>query len=308
MVPEASPDFTDRATGCLLGLAIGDALGAPVESKPRGTFEPVTGMRGGGSHGLHAGYWTDDTSLALCLAESMIESGGFDAADQMRRYLRWMEEGHWSSTGSCFGIGFTTRTSLRRFKAASAKPFAGSKDANYASNGSLMRLAPVPIYFRRDAELAVRMAGESSRTTHGAEECVDACRLFAWLLLRAFEATDKDFLHLDPDAIPDSVPLSRRIESLARGDYADKPEDHIRGSGYVVDCLEAALWCFARTDSFSEAVLMAVNLGEDTDTTGAVCGQMAGAFYGAAAIPEEWKSQLHRGDEVERMGVGLLAT
>ncbi len=279
MVPEASPDFTDRATGCLLGLAIGDALGAPVESKPRGTFEPVTGMRGGGSHGLHAGYWTDDTSLALCLAESMIESGGFDAADQMRR-----------------------------FKAATDNPFAGSKDSNYASNGSLMRLAPVPIYFRRDAELAVRMAGESSRTTHGAEECVDACRLFAWLLLRAFEATDKDFLHVDPDAMPDSAPLSRRIESLARGDYADKPEDHIRGSGYVVDCLEAALWCFARTDSFSEAVLMAVNLGEDADTTGAVCGQIAGAFYGAAAIPEEWKSQLHRGDEVEGMGARLLGT
>ena len=279
MVPEASPDFTDRATGCLLGLAIGDALGAPVESKPRGTFEPVTGMRGGGSHGLHAGYWTDDTSLALCLAESMIESGGFDAADQMRR-----------------------------FKAATDNPFAGSKDSNYASNGSLMRLAPVPIYFRRDAELALRMAGESSRTTHGAEECVDACRLFAWLLLRAFEATDKDFLHVDPDAMPDSAPLSRRIESLARGDYADKPEDHIRGSGYVVDCLEAALWCFARTDSFSEAVLMAVNLGEDADTTGAVCGQIAGAFYGAAAIPEEWKSQLHRGDEVEGMGARLLGT
>jgi len=279
MVPEASPDFTDRATGCLLGLAIGDALGAPVESKPRGTFEPVTGMRGGGSHGLHAGYWTDDTSLALCLAESMIESGGFDAADQMRR-----------------------------FKAATDNPFAGSKDSNYASNGSLMRLGPVPIYFRRDAELAVRMAGESSRTTHGAEECVDACRLFAWLLLRAFEATDKDFLHVDPDAMPDSAPLSRRIESLARGDYADKPEDHIRGSGYVVDCLEAALWCFARTNSFSEAVLMAVNLGEDADTTGAVCGQIAGAFYGAAAIPEEWKSQLHRGDEVEGMGARLLGT
>ena len=303
----SSIDITDKALGCLLGLAIGDALGAPVEFKPRGTFEPVTGMRAGGSHGLDAGYWTDDTSLALCLAESLIECGGFDAIDQMRRYVRWLDEGHWSSTGSCFDIGLTTRASLSRFK-ATGDPMAGSTDSDRAGNGSLMRLAPVPIHFHRDVETAVRMAGESSRTTHGAEECVDACRLFAWLLLRAFEAEDKSFLRVDPDAMPDGAPLARRLRSLALGAYAHKPEDHISGSGYVFDCMEAALWCFARTDSFSDAVLMAVNLGDDADTTGAVCGQIAGAFYGVGAIPEEWKSQLHRGDEVEEMCLGLVAT
>ena len=308
MVAEASPDITDRALGCLLGLAIGDALGAAVEFKPRGTFEAVTGMRGGGTHDLPAGYWTDDTSMALCLAESLIECGGFDAGDQMRRYVRWLDEGYWSSTGECFDIGMTTRASLSRFKAAPDNSFAGSTDPLKTGNGSLMRLAPVPIYFNGDVETAVRMAGESSRTTHGAPECVDACRLFAWLLLRAFDATDKNFLHVDPDAMPDGAPLVRRLHSLALGTYTDKPEAHIRGSGYVYHCMEAVLWCFERTGGFSEAVLMAVNLGDDADTTAAVCGQIAGAFYGAAAIPEEWVAHLHRGDEVEGMGAGLLGT
>lgn len=301
-------DITEKSLGCLLGLAVGDALGAAVEFKPRGTFEPVTDMRGGGTHDLPAGYWTDDTSMALCLAESLIECGGFDADDQMRRYVRWLDEGYWSSTGECFDIGMTTRSSLSRFKAAPDDPFAGSTDPLKAGNGSLMRLAPVPIYFRRDAELAVRMAGESSRTTHGAPECVDACRLFAWLLLRAFEATDKSFLHVNPDAMPDGAPLARRLHSLATGTYSDKPEEHIRGSGYVFHCMEAALWCFGRTDTFGEAVLMAVNLGDDADTTAAVCGQIAGAFYGAGGIQEDWTSQLHRGDELEGMWARLLGS
>ena len=307
MATEEDIDITDNAIGCFLGLAIGDALGAPVEFRPRGTFEPVTGMSRGGAHGLPAGYWTDDTSMALCLAESLIESGAFDAQDQMRRYLRWLEEGYWSSTGGCFDIGYTTRAALGRFR-VTGNPMSGSTDSDHAGNGSLMRLAPVPIYFRHDVELAVRMAGESSRTTHGAEECVDACRLFAWLLLRAFEAEDKSFRQVDPGTMPDRAPLSRRVEALARGTYADKTEDEIRGSGYVVDCLEASLWCFARSDSFAEAVLMAVNLGDDTDTTGAVCGQIAGAFYGVGGIPGEWREQLHRGGELEGMGMGLLET
>ena len=161
-----------RYHGTLIGLAAGDALGTTLEFKAPGTFEPVQDIVGGGPFGLDAGQWTDDTSMALCLAESLVERGRFDPDNQMRRYLRWYREGHLSSTGTCFDIGATISAALRRFE-VDQNPFAGETGSAYGGNGSLMRLAPVPLAFANDPENAIRLAGEMSRTTHGAPEPVD---------------------------------------------------------------------------------------------------------------------------------------
>ncbi len=167
----------DKFRGCLLGLACGDAAGTTVEFQPRGTFEPVTDMVGGGPFRLNAGEWTDDTSMALCLADSLIATGRFDPKDQMERYCRWMDEGYLSSNSRCFDIGGTVRNALSRFKKY-RRAFQRLDRPHSAGNGCIMRLAPVPMFFYPDRKVVIEMSRESSRTTHGAAECVEACRLF----------------------------------------------------------------------------------------------------------------------------------
>ncbi len=292
----------DSFRGCLLGLAVGDAVGTTVEFAPPGTFEPVTDMVGGGPFGLEAGQWTDDTSMALCLAASLIECGGFDPADQMRRYVRWWREGYCSPVdGPAFDIGYTVRRALGRFE-ATGEAFSGPEDPWSAGNGSLMRLAPVPMLFADDPARAVELSGESSRTTHGARECVDACRFFGGLLVGALGGAPKEEL-LAPRYEPVEGlwavrPLAPGVDAVAAGSYRDKEPPAIRGTGYVVESLEAALWAFDRSASFEEGCLLAVNLGHDADTTGAIFGQLAGAFYGAEGIPGRWRERVWAGDEI----------
>ena len=281
-------DELSRFRGCLLGLAVGDALGTTAEFRPRGSFPEIEDMVGGGPFGLEPGQWTDDTSMALCLATSLLERGGFDAADQMDRYLRWYEEGYLSSTGTCFDIGNTVRGALLRYK-ETGEPFSGSTDPRSAGIGSLMRLAPVPMFYFPDRERAAKMSAESSRTTHGAAEYLDGCRLFGHMLCTALAGADRKQILLGAD--PELVE-SPSIQAIARGEYREKSRDQIRGSGYVVESLEAALWCFSQSESFEQAVLAAANLGDDADTTAAVCGQIAGAYYGAEAIPPRWLKRL----------------
>ena len=247
-------------------------------------------MVGGGSFHLEPGQWTDDTSMALCLSESLLEKRGFDPRDQMERYVSWYRDGHLSSTGSCFDIGGTTAGALQLFQ-QTGKAFAGSTDPRSAGNGSIMRLAPVAMFYYPDEQKAVEFAGQSSRTTHGATECVDACRLFALMLVKALAGKEKTDVLVGRGKLLRGC-LVEKIESIACGAYTGKDESRIRGTGYVVDSLEAALWCFAQTDSFRDAIVKAVNLGDDADTTGAVCGQIAGAFYGETGIPDAWLERL----------------
>ncbi len=284
----------ERQRGCLLGLAAGDAVGSAVEFHPRGSFAPITDMVGGGPFDLEPGEWTDDTSMALCLGTSLVECGGFDAADQMRRYCRWAESGYLSSNGTCFDIGGTVAGSLRRFR-RDGEPFAGPVSPDTAGNGCIMRLAPIAMFFFPDVDATRHFAAESSRTTHGAAECRDACRLLAGILCRALGGAAKEAV-LSGDAA--TFRGEARIAAIARGDYRGKPERDIRGTGYVVASLEAALWCFARSETFEEAVLLAANLGDDADTTAAVCGQVAGAFHGEAGIPAHWRERLSRCEEI----------
>jgi ADP-ribosyl-[dinitrogen reductase] hydrolase len=296
----------DRYRGCLLGLAVGDAIGTTVEFKPRGSFLPVIDMIGGGAFHLQPGQWTDDTSMALCLATSLVECGGFDARDQMERYCRWLETGYLSSRGSAFGLGRTVGAALRRFR-RTGEPFAGSSEPNTAGNGCIMRLAPIPMFFFPDIDAAARFAAESSRTTHGAEECLDACRLLARIIIRALLGRPKDEVAL-ADGFVDSPTFvgSPNIAAIAGGDYRQKSEAMIRGSGYVVECLEAALWCFMHTDTYRDAVLKAANLGDDADTTAAVCGQVAGAYYGESDIPAAWLEKLVLREEIRQLADRLV--
>jgi ADP-ribosyl-[dinitrogen reductase] hydrolase len=284
-LPEADQE---RARGCLLGLATGDAVGTTLEFRRRGSFTPIGDMVGGGPFGLQPGQWTDDTSMALCLATSLVECGGFDAADQMQRYCRWADEGYLSCTGECFDIGGTVHGALARYR-RDGNPLAGSNDPRSAGNGSLMRLAPVPLYCYPDLAATEQLAAESSRTTHAAAECLDACRLFARILHRALQGLSRDeVLHADAGAFAGEP----AVRAVADGRYVHKPEAQIRGSGYVVESLEAALWAFAITDNFADAILVAANLGDDADTTAAICGQVAGAHYGRAGIPPHWLERL----------------
>jgi ADP-ribosyl-[dinitrogen reductase] hydrolase len=274
-------DERERVRGCLLGLAVGDALGTTLEFRRPGSFAPIEDMVGGGPFGLQPGEWTDDTSMALCLAESLVECRGFDPVDQLRRYVRWWREGHLSSNGRCFDIGNTVRDALRRFEETGA-PWCGSTDPNTAGNGSLMRLAPVPLYYRRDRAKAVERSAESSRTTHGAPQAVEACRAYGGRIVDALNGNAKaDLLR--------GIPLPAQP----------------RGTGYVVDSMAAALWAFATTSTFRDGALAAVNLGDDADTTGAIYGQLAGAFYGASAIPGPWLERLAKRDLIESFAARL---
>jgi len=280
----------------LLGLAVGDAVGTTLEFRIRGHFEPITDMVGRGPFMLDKGQWTDDTSMALCLATSLVEKKGFDAFDQMTKYVQWMEKGYLSSNGVCFDIGNTVKSALMKFKGFK-NPFAGSFNANSAGNGSIMRLAPIPMFFFPDLDSTIHYAAESSRTTHGARECLDACCLLASIIFKALQGQDKDVI-----LFPGHPEMeSEKIADIARGTYQEKSEDEIAGSGYVVESLEAALWCFWNTDNYRDAILKAANLGDDADTTAAICGQVAGAYYGESGIPKDWLADLAMRQEITEL-------
>jgi ADP-ribosyl-[dinitrogen reductase] hydrolase len=295
-----------RFRGSLFGLAAGDALGTTLEFKPPGAFTPIDDIVGGGPFRLKPGQWTDDTSMALCLAESLVETNDFDLADQLRRYLRWYRHGHLSSTGRCFDIGNATRSALERFE-HDGDEYAGSEDPRTGGNGSIMRLAPVPlVYSRYSIQRAGKQAGVSSMTTHRAPAAVDACRLLGELIAGASLGADKHEL-LAPSFFHDG-PLVPEVQAVADGSYRTKEPPAIRGTGYVVESLEAALWAFQRSSTFREGALLAVNLGDDADTTGAVYGQLAGAYYGEEAIPEEWRARLAMRETIESLADRLLRT
>jgi ADP-ribosylglycohydrolase len=303
----------DRQRGALIGLAVGDALGAPVEFQPPQSFLAVTDYDYGGPFGLEPGQWTDDTSMALALADSLCHAG-WDLNDQATRYLNWYQRGEYSVIGRCFDIGITTRHGLMQFQRTGEARSSGDSSENASGNGSIMRLSPVPIRYAglfpdRIDELG-RLAAESSLPTHASPQCLSACRYMALLLAGLMHGVDRQQV-LDPaweplDRLRRAEPLHAEVEQVAAGTFREKEPPEIMGSGYVVQCLEAALWAFHDASDFREAVLRAVNLGDDADTTGAVCGQLAGACWGESRIPETWREQLARRDLIESVLNGLV--
>ena len=303
----------NRCRGVLVGLAVGDALGAAVEFRSPGSFAPVTGYRSGGPHGLNPGEWTDDTSMALALADS-IGTAGWNIHDQAQRYVDWWKTGKYSVNGRCFDIGITTRSALGRFLKTKDASSSGDLSESASGNGSIMRLAPVAIHFRhlfpnKIAELS-KIAEESSLTTHASEHCLSACRYMALVLCGLIHGEDRDTV-LASDWLPLSElkavkPLHPLVQEIADGSFKRKQPPVICGSGWVIRSLEAALWAFHDAASFEDAVLKAVNLGDDADTTGAVCGQFAGAMWGETGIGDELRSGLVRYDMLESALAGIV--
>jgi ADP-ribosylglycohydrolase len=301
-----------RVTGALVGLAVGDALGLPVEFDPRSEREadPVSDMRPSDSWRLAQGTWSDDTALALCLADSICEKG-FDTEDAGKRFVAWMDRGLWSATGEAIGIGGSTRRALERVRAGLPAVLSGGRGENDNGNGSLMRILPASIWLSSLPEPAkLRTIAAYSAITHGHPRsmlgcylhCLVAGRLLAGEAPRAAYTAAMEEVRSRIAALPPSL----RAEAPAYGRVLDgrlasASAASIRGSGYVVHCLEAAFWCLLTTSDFRSCVLAAVNLGEDTDTTGAVAGGLAGLAYGRASVPEEWVSSLSRRPEIESL-------
>jgi len=301
-------DLRARYRGAMTGLAAGDALGTTLEFSPPGSFQPICDIIGGGPFDLSPGQWTDDTSMALCLAESLVERGEFDPIDQMNRYLKWYRRGYLSSTGECFDSGLTIGASLQRFE-MNRNPYAGVTHADAGGNGSLMRLAPIPLAYAKDPQEAHDLAGKMSLTTHAAPEPVDACRYYAGLIVGALQGATKEKLlasRFSPlDGFWKSEALTPRIDEIAAGSFKNREPPEITGSGYVVNSMEAALWAFRKTDNFRDGAIAAVNLGNDADTTGAIYGQLAGAYYGFDEIPETWREKISMSDYIIELADSL---
>ena len=291
-----------------MGLAAGDALGTTLEFARPGTFSPLTDIVGGGPFDLEPGQWTDDTSMALCLADSLIAKNSFDPIDQLTRYWDWYHTGYLSSTGTCFDIGSTTALALITFH-KNGEPFPGSTNPNTAGNGSLMRLAPIPMAYGRAPHHALNLCVQSSRTTHGAQTALDACRYFGGLLIGALNGIGKVTLlsaGYRPVVEKGDAPFTSEIDEIANGSFKTRQPPQIVAGGYVVKTLEAALWAFYHTENFHDGALMAVNLGNDSDTVGAIYGQIGGAYYGLSGIPTGWIEKLTMRGYIETQAKKLL--
>ena len=305
----------ERYQGAMLGLAVGDELGVPAEFKPRGSFPKVTEMIGGGPFRLNPGEWTDDTSMALCIVKSFIEKGEFSPHDVMNKFWNWIEDGYMSSNGRMFDIGDTTSEALCHYRktGSSLAGMSTSTDNKKSGNGSIMRLAPIPLFFKDSHERAnwMDMAVMSSMLTHGSYNCMSSCIYLSALIMGALNELPKEDI-LNPKyfledefvkkALKDFTP---EVLDIVGGVYKNKTEDQIKSTGYVIHTLEAALWCFHTTNTFEEGCIKAVNLGEDADTTGAVYGQLAGAYYGVNAIPQRWLDKLVLSDIIIDVANGL---
>ncbi len=336
-------DILRRIQGSLVGLAVGDALGASVEFRPNAYMKqhPVTDMQDGGTWGLKSGQWTDDTSMALCLAASLIVKNGYDGYDQLLRYKWWFRKGYMSSTGACFDIGNATRQAIAEFEKRQRqcaktlqKEFGmtipensldqkigekisqidfnvqcGAADAN--GNGPLMRLAPIPLFYYRSKFAAIQFAGSSASLTHGGKDAIDACRFYSALIWEAINGQTKKQL-LDKKFYRQNAKnrFSKELTEIIEGSYKNKDgyEGGIRGKGFILNALEAALWAFYNDgDSFEKGVLLAVNLGDDADTTAAIYGQLAGAVYGIDGIPQRWRDRLFQTNFLITLANGLYS-
>lgn len=298
-----SGELLNKVKGMLVGLAVGDAVGMVCEFAQPGEFEYVDGMRAGGPFDLPKGYWTDDTSMALCLGASLLEKQGYDSYDVMDKYVKWRNEGYLSSMGFCFDCGGQIQAELNEFEKDPQRVIPVDQPrTEHAGNGTIMRLAPVILaaYRGRSAESIVEMARISARETHYSYEAEAATEVFAAMLIRAMQAVEGQKSEMDS------------IELLSTGERFDdvwcrvSKVDELQTSGYIIHSLQVAWWAFQQYDSFEEGMLAVVNLGGDADTNGAIYGQLAGAFYGYEAIPEEWRSELYDEADIAEMAIELF--
>jgi ADP-ribosyl-[dinitrogen reductase] hydrolase len=310
-----TPAQTGRILGALWGSAVGDALGVPVEFTERERLRkhPVTDLRGFGSHNQPPGTWSDDTSLMLCSLESLLE--GFEPQAMGQKFVSWYRHGLWTAHNEVFDIGGATRQALARIEAGVPAERAGGRDIHSNGNGSLMRMLPIPLLFHNaPTEKLLEHTHRASAITHGHPRSLVACGYFSLLVRellhgcnpqQAYAAATQRFKKAY--AAEPFVASLGHFELLTNGKLAEQPEEAIPSSGYVVHTLMASVWCLLNSTSFPEAVLKAVNLGSDTDTTGTVTGGLAGLFYGLEAVPEKWRRALAREKDLEELFGGFLA-
>jgi len=300
-----------KSIGSMIGLAIGDALGAPVEFLKRGSFEPIKGYQKGGKFKLSKGDYTDDTAMALCLADSLIKNNGCNLYHQLDNYIKWLNEGYMSSTGKSVGCGKNTYLSLLKYIRTGEDKCGNSRMKKRAGNGSLMRIAPVAIFYKNNIYKAMYTANESSYTTHGLKICADACMLYTGLIVGLLNGATKEEILSEESAnyflhnVLESYEFDEVISSIIIGSYKDKDINSIKSGGYVADSLEAALWCFYNTENFTDGVFKAVNLGYDSDTVGAIYGMIAGAYYGLDGIDMTLRNELTNHKFIEQIAIEL---
>ena len=314
-------DKLNRSIGCLMGLAVGDAVGTTLEFKER-DYKNITDMVGGGPFQLDPGQWTDDTSMALCLGYALLEGHDINSITesikwseaQLVNYVDWYRNGYCSSNGHCFDIGGTTRNALLNYIRDGV--LRNNDHFLDSGNGSLMRLAPIPIYYNtNNAEelfTLVYAADLSSSTTHASELCRQSCIAFSVLLNRTINGSTSEgypnkanLLDFPAQVWKTFGVSSNLVLDIMKGSYQNKTRDEISSSGYVIDSLEAALWSFWNTDNFRDAILLAANLGDDADTVAAITGQIAGAFYGLDGIPDDWVQKIAKKDSILKLAEDL---
>ena len=304
----------------IMGLCVADALGVPVEFMDRETLKrnPVTGMRSCGTHYQPAGTWSDDTSMTLCLVDSLIK--GLDYEDIMTKFLKWLDEAAYTPHGEVFDVGNTTTKALMRFSRGIPPLECGGTTERDNGNGSLMRILPIVFYLQSvygtdfcETDEAFEIIHNVSAMTHAHKRSQIACGIYVSVASMLMEGANLGIavetgIHKAIEYYRNHLGFSGELyhyERLIRKDFAELDETEIRSSGYVVDTLEAAIWCLLGTRSFKDCVLKAVNLGGDTDTVAAVAGGLAGLYYGYESIPDDWLSVIAKRDYVERLCNGL---
>jgi len=304
-VMDAARTLRDRFQGALLGLAVCDALAVHTQFRKPGSFAPVGDLLGGGSFDLPRGAWSDDTAMALLLAESLLERDGFDGHDQVARYSRWQREGYGSATGQCVGISANVARALAT-ALYKRQPFAGSHDPEQLDKDPLSRVAPAVMFFFADASASVSRAAEAARITAQAPQVLDCVRLFAAMVRLALAGRDKATVLRPPRESWISTSTRPEVLRIFEGSYAERMPPEITGGGNILQALEAALWAFYRGETFREGALLAANLGRDSDVVAAAYGQLAGAYHGVSAIPGIWRNSLMKQEVVIETSDRLL--
>jgi len=302
--------------GALFGVAVGDALGVPAEftSRERLKLQPVTDYIGYKSHNQPHGTFSDDSSLTFCLAETLCH--GYDLNELGKRFVLWREQNYWTAGGEVFDIGMTTQRAIDRLKRGSKPTVAGDFDEENNGNGSLMRIMPLLFYIRNfNIEERYAITKDVSSVTHGHIRSVIACFYYLEFALELLKGSDKQTAYKNTakkvyDFIVNKQIIQREVDLFApllKNDISKESIDNIPSFGYVMNTLKAAMYCFLTTENYAEATLMAVNLGNDSDTTAAVTGGLAGLYYGFDAIPEKWRNELKRSNDIKNLCDRLAA-
>ena len=307
----------EKILGGIIGLCVGDALGVPVEFQSRDALRqnPITDMRGYGTYKQPAGTWSDDTSMTLCLLDSL--ANGLDYNDIMSKSLSWLRDAEYTPHGNVFDVGITTRESLARFERGTAPLQCGGTSEFDNGNGSLMRILPLAFYLRSrfgerfmDNAEAFDIIHDVSALTHAHARSKIGCGIYMSICenlhYHILDGNTKlsEGIRRAKEYYESRAEFAEELthyERLFRDDFRDLPEDEIKSGGYVVDTLQAAVWCLLNTDNYTDCVLKAVNLGEDTDTTAAVVGGLAGMLYGYDSIPAKWVSKIARLDYIKEL-------